>query len=75
MRWVIHTGNFIHDFAAGCELETKRRLYKQLAENLETCGIPQDHIKIVLRESSRENWGILGAQAGCDADVGYKVEV
>ena len=21
MRWVIHTGNFIHDFAAGCELE------------------------------------------------------
>ncbi len=21
MRWVIHTGNFIHDFAAGCEFK------------------------------------------------------
>jgi len=22
MRWVIHTGNFIHDFAAGCEVNS-----------------------------------------------------
>lgn len=63
------------DCFSGRTTDTKRRLYRRLAENLETCGIPQDHIKIVLRESSRENWGILGCQAGCDADVGYKVDV
>lgn len=63
------------DCFSGRTIETKRRLYRRLAENLEICGIPQDHIKIVLRENSRDNWGILGGQAGCDADVGYKVEV
>lgn len=63
------------DCFAGRTMDTKRRLYRRLAENLEICGIPQDHIKIILRETSRENWGILGGQAGCDADVGYKVEV
>lgn len=63
------------DCFTGRTIETKRRLYNRIAENLEQCGIPKDHIKIVLRESSRENWGILGAQAGCDVDVGYKIEV
>jgi phenylpyruvate tautomerase PptA (4-oxalocrotonate tautomerase family) len=63
------------DCFTGRTTDTKRRLYHRLAENLEICGIPKDHIKIVLRESSRENWGILGGQAGCDADVGYDVEV
>lgn len=63
------------DCFTGRSVDTKRRLYRRIAESLEQCGIPQDHIKIVLRESSRENWGILGAQAGCDVDVGYKIEV
>ena len=63
------------DCFEGRTTDTKRRLYRRLAENLETCGIPQDHIKIVLRESNQENWGILGGQAGCDVDVGYKVEM
>lgn len=63
------------DCFTGRSIETKRELYRRLVENLEQCGIPQDHIKIVLRESARENWGILGGQAGCDADVGYKVDV
>jgi phenylpyruvate tautomerase PptA (4-oxalocrotonate tautomerase family) len=63
------------DCFSGRTTDTKRRLYRRLAENLETCGIPQDHIKIVLRESNQENWGILGGQAGCDVDVGYKIEV
>lgn len=63
------------DCFPGRTTDTKRRLYRRLAENLETCGIPPDHIKIVLRESNQENWGILGGQAGCDVDVGYKIEV
>ncbi|MDP1602484.1 MAG: tautomerase family protein [Legionella sp.] len=63
------------DCFTGRTIDTKRRLYRRLAENLEICGIPEDHIKIVLRESSPENWGILGGRAGCDADVGYKVDV
>lgn len=63
------------DCFTGRSTDTKRRLYRRIAENLEACGIPQDHIKIVLRESLRENWGILGGKAACDVDVGYTVEV
>ena len=63
------------DCFTGRSIDTKRRLYHLIAENLKFCGIPKDHIKIVLRESNLENWGILGAQAGCDVDVGYEIEI
>lgn len=63
------------DCFSGSSLETKRTLYRHLVENPEKLGIPKDHVKIVLREPDRENWGILGGKAGCDADVGYQVEV
>jgi phenylpyruvate tautomerase PptA (4-oxalocrotonate tautomerase family) len=43
--------------------------------NLEALGIPRDHVKIVLREIPRENWGIRGGQAGCDVELGFKVDV
>jgi phenylpyruvate tautomerase PptA (4-oxalocrotonate tautomerase family) len=63
------------DCFSGRSLTTKRDLYHAIVENLNGLGIPKDHVKIVLRESVRENWGILGGFAGCDVDVGYKVEV
>lgn len=56
-------------------IDTKRTLYHRVTKHLELCGIPQDHIKIVLREHSRENWGILGGKAGYDVDVGYNVDI
>jgi len=43
--------------------------------NLEPFGILKDHVKILLREIAKENWGIRGGQAGCDVELGFKVEV
>lgn len=63
------------DAFAGRSLEAKRNLYKAIVTNLEPLGIPKDHVKIMLREIPKENWGIRGGQAGCDVDLGYKVEV
>lgn len=63
------------DCFSGRSITAKRNLYACLANNLNALGIPKDHIKIVLRESNRENWGILGGFAGCDVDVGYNVEI
>ncbi len=63
------------DCFAGRSLEAKRNLYKAIVRNLEPFGIPRNHVKILLREISRENWGIRGGQAGCDVDLGFKVEV
>ncbi len=63
------------DCIVGRSLETKRMLYRCIVENLETLGIPKDHVKILLRETLRENWGIRGGQAACDVDLGYTIEV
>lgn len=63
------------DAFAGRSLDAKRNLYKAIVSNLESLGIPQDHVKILLREITKENWGIRGGQAGCDVELGYKLEV
>ena len=63
------------DAFAGRSLEAKRRLYKLIVDNLEPLGIPRDHVKVVLREVPRENWGIRGGQAGCDVELGFEIAV
>ena len=63
------------DAFAGRSLDAKRDLYKGIVKNLESLGIPRDHVKILLREIPRENWGIRGGQAGCDVELGYKIDV
>ncbi len=60
---------------AGRSLDAKRSLYKAIVRNLEPLGIPTDHVMIVLREIPRENWGIRGGQAGCDVELGFKIDV
>ena len=63
------------DAFAGRSLDAKRCLYKAIVTNLESLGIPKDHVKILLREIEKENWGIRGGQAGCDVDLGFKIDV
>jgi 5-carboxymethyl-2-hydroxymuconate isomerase len=63
------------DAFAGRSLEAKRKLYLAIVAELELFGIPRDHVKILLRELPKENWGIRGGQAGCDVELGFKVEV
>lgn len=63
------------DAFAGRSVDAKRNLYSAIVRNLETLGIPKDHTKILLRDIPRENWGIRGGQAGCDVELGFKVDV
>jgi hypothetical protein len=63
------------DAFAGRSLEAKRALYRQIVINLEALGIPKDHVKIALRELPKENFGIRGGQAGCDVELGFKIDV
>ena len=63
------------DAFAGRSLDAKRALYRAIVENLGALGIPRDHVKILLRELPRENWGIRGGQAAIDVELGFKVEV
>jgi phenylpyruvate tautomerase PptA (4-oxalocrotonate tautomerase family) len=63
------------DCFAGRSLDAKRSLYRTIVNNLNRFGIPKDHVKIMLREITPENWGIRGGQAACDVDLGFKVDV
>ena len=63
------------DAFAGRSRDAKRALYRGVVANLERLGIPKDHVTVLLRESAPENWGLRGGQAGCDLELGFKVDV
>ena len=54
------------DCFEGRSVEMKRALYAALATALAGLDIPADHFKVLVRESVRENWGILGVPARWD---------
>ena len=60
----------------GRSLDAKRRLYAALARNLAARpGIDPADLLIVLVEPPLEDWGLRGGKAGCDVDLGFKIEV
>ncbi|HTJ43486.1 MAG TPA: tautomerase family protein [Kofleriaceae bacterium] len=63
------------DMFAGRTLDTKRALYRAICERLAPCGIPPDHVLILLREIPRESWGVRGGQAASDVELGFEVEI
>lgn len=63
------------DCFTGRSVDAKRTLYQAIVRNLEAFGIPKNHVKILLREIPKENWGIRGGQAACDIDIGFKIDV
>ncbi len=63
------------DCFAGRSVDAKRNLYQAIVRNLEALGIPKNHVKTLLSETPKENWGIRGGQAACDVDIGFKVDV
>ena len=63
------------DLFSGRSLEAKKRLYQAIVRNLGVLGIPADHVKILLRESPPENWGVRGGVPASEIDLGFKVDV
>ena len=62
------------DCFIGCSVETKRALYLALVRRLGVCGIPGDHLKVLLREAPRENWGIRGGMLASEVALEYSVD-
>ncbi len=63
------------DLFSGRSLEAKKALYQAIVRKLEPFGIPGDQIKILLRESPAENWGIGGGVPASEVDLGFDVNV
>jgi 4-oxalocrotonate tautomerase family enzyme len=56
--------------------ETKKRLYKLIAERLQqNLGIDKEKLFIVVLESSKENWGIKGGIPADELDLGFNVNI
>ena len=60
---------------AGRSLETKRKLYGMLVENLVNVGIAYNDISIILYEVPLENWGIRGGVPASEVDLGFAVTI
>jgi phenylpyruvate tautomerase PptA (4-oxalocrotonate tautomerase family) len=63
------------DLFAGRSLSAKKALYQAIVRNLGKFDIPADHIKVLLRESQAENWGIRGGLPASEVDLGFSVNV
>jgi phenylpyruvate tautomerase PptA (4-oxalocrotonate tautomerase family) len=63
------------DLFEGRSLGAKRRLYQALVTNLGKLGIPAEDVKVLLRETPAENWGIRGGKPASEVDLGFKIDV
>jgi phenylpyruvate tautomerase PptA (4-oxalocrotonate tautomerase family) len=63
------------DLFVGRSLTAKKALYRTIVRNLGALGIAAADVKVLLRESAPDNWGIRGGQAASDVTLGFKVEV
>jgi phenylpyruvate tautomerase PptA (4-oxalocrotonate tautomerase family) len=63
------------DLFSGRSLKAKKNLYRAIVRNLAPFGIPGSHVKILLRESPPENWGVRGGIPASEVDLGFKVKV
>jgi phenylpyruvate tautomerase PptA (4-oxalocrotonate tautomerase family) len=62
------------DLFEGRSLKAKATLYAALVRNLEPFGIPPNHVKTVLHEVPRQDWGIRGVPAS-EIDLGFEIKV
>lgn len=60
---------------AGRSVDAKRNLYRGITDRLSVLGIPPSHVKIILNEVPRENWGLRGGKPASEIELGFKVEV
>jgi phenylpyruvate tautomerase PptA (4-oxalocrotonate tautomerase family) len=63
------------DLFSGRSFRAKKALYEAIVRNLGPFGIPGDQIKILLRESPAENWGIRGGVPASEVELGFEVNV
>ena len=53
----------------------KRELFRQIADNLETAGVPRNETRIFVIEPPAESWGIKGGVPASEAGLGFKIDV
>ena len=62
------------DLFEGRSVQAKSALYAALVRNLAPFGIPANHVKTLLRDISRENFGIRGVPSS-EIELPYEIKV
>jgi phenylpyruvate tautomerase PptA (4-oxalocrotonate tautomerase family) len=62
------------DLFEGRSLKAKSNLYAALVRNLEALGIPANHVKTLLHDLPRENFGVRGVPCS-EIDLGFEINV
>ncbi|SHF35518.1 tautomerase family protein [Dysgonomonas macrotermitis] len=60
---------------SGRTKETKKELYKTIAENLTSIGIEKEKVFIVLNEQPAINWGLRGGIPADEINLNFKVDI
>ena len=60
---------------AGRSLSAKRALYQAIVRHLESFGVPQGDVKVILYEVARANVGMRGGKAAADLELGYEINL
>jgi phenylpyruvate tautomerase PptA (4-oxalocrotonate tautomerase family) len=55
--------------------ETKKKLFSEIVNRLESFGIPKEDVFILLIEQPMENWAIRGGLQADEVDLGYSRHV
>jgi phenylpyruvate tautomerase PptA (4-oxalocrotonate tautomerase family) len=53
----------------------KRALFRYIADNLESVGVPRNETRIFLIEPPAESWGVKGGVPASEVDLGFKIDV
>jgi phenylpyruvate tautomerase PptA (4-oxalocrotonate tautomerase family) len=60
---------------AARSMNAKRALFRLIADNLESAGVPRNETRIFLIEPPAESWGIKGGVPASETDLGFKIDV
>lgn len=60
---------------AARSLEAKRALFRTIADNLQTVGVPRRETRIFLIEPAPASWGVKGGLVASEVDMGFKIDV
>jgi len=63
------------DLFEGRSLDAKKQFYRALVAKLELLGIPRDHVKVVLRETPRDNVSMQDGLVASEVDLGFEIHV
>lgn len=60
---------------SGRTLKTKRSLYKELFKLVNSLGVTDRNMNVIVEDIEKENWGIRGGQPASEVELGFDTDI